>query len=241
MILKSKKDILIRAIILVCVSDRGFWEFEKLGGQIYSKERREQQRKKVYDFLKQKGYIDYMTDEEKYIFEQPVEGENSEHIASYRLQDEALSSLLWVLNLRDMPDWLTLSEEDYHPLLQVTPHNNLHNLIQSTNLRSEQEIALQTEVAMLWHWRAIEKGYVPKDGRRWSDCITEIFGDEYKKVLDQIPRSQQAPGDFLIGNKTVSSLNESEQAILDVVAYWRHYALEWVMGNEEWDEVSVDT
>lgn len=239
--MKSKREILIRAIILVCVSDRGFWEFNNLGGKVYSRERREHQRKIVYDFLKRKGYDSYMTAKEKYIFEQPIEGKETEYIASFRLQDEALSSLLWALNLRDMPNWLTLSEDDYHPLLQVNVNNNLEELMSSCVLRSEDEIALQTEVAMVWHWRAIEIGYTPKDGRRWGECITAIFGEEYEDVLAQIPQTDEAPGDFLVGKKTVAELNGYEQSVFKTIAYWRHHAFEWIMGDEDWDEVSTDT
>jgi len=36
-------------------------------------------------------------------------------------------------------------------------------------------------------------------------------------------------------------LNKTEQGMLDIIAYRRHYAFEWIMGDDAWDEVSVDT
>ena len=239
--MKNKKDILTRAIVLLCVSDRSFLEAETLGSKSYTCEQREEQRNRIYSWLKKTGYLQYMTQQEITLFEEAVGGFNSTEIFNCRFQYEAIVVLLWALGLRDMPNYSCFLEEDFHDILKIGTGHNLDILMNTCQLRPEEEIALQTEVAMLWHWRAIEMGQVPKDGKSWSDCIKLIFGDEYEAVLRHIPQASQSPHDFLVGETPVSKLNKTEQGMLDIIAYWRHHAFEWIMSDDAWDEVSADT
>lgn len=239
--MKSKEEILARALVLLCVSDRAFLEIETVEGKTYSFEQREKQRNKIYNWLTRNGYRQYMTSRECDIFEEVVDGGRSDDIYDQRFQYEALAVLLWALNLYEMPDCATASMDDFHVHLKIDTNHNFDKVLSECQLRSEKELAFQTEVAMLWHWRAIEIGNVPKKGRSWGDCIELIFGEEYKAVLSHIPQAKEMPCDFLVGGKSVAELNRTEQQMLYIIAYWRHYAFEWIMGEDDWDEVAVDT
>lgn len=239
--MKNKKEILARAIVLLCVFDRAFLEMEKIGGKTYSFEKREEQRKKIYNWLKRMGYLQYMTSQECDAFKESVGGARSDDIFSYRFQYEALAVLLWALRMYEMPNGTRGVMDDFHSYLSIGANHNFDELLKSCQLRSEEELVIQTEVAMLWHWRTIEIGNMPKNGRSWGDCIKMIFGEEYEKMLSYIPQAKETPCDFLVGGKPVAELNRTEQQTLDIIAYWRHYAFEWIMGDDAWDEVSADT
>ena len=66
--MKSAKEILARSAISMCVSDRGYLENSVMHGTYFSKQDRERQRQLIWKWLNEKGYVDFVTEQEKDFF-----------------------------------------------------------------------------------------------------------------------------------------------------------------------------
>ena len=239
--MKTKQDILSRAVVLLCVSDRAFLEIETLGDMTYTCEQRNEQRNRIYNWLKKAGYHRHMTQQELALFEETVGGVRSDKIFGCRFQYEAVAVLLWALTLCDMPNYLCFSENDFHRVLRVGAEHSVDTLMNACQLRSKEEIVMQTEVAMLWHWRAIELNTELPEGETWVGVIRRMFGAEAEEALKYIPHQQRGKQDFLVGKTPAGKLGRLKKTFLKEYSEWRHHAFEWVLGDEPWDEVSTDT
>ena len=240
--MKTKQEIVERAIILNALWNRCGLETEMVGGDFYDEQERERRRINVLEWLQDKGYYDSVTAEEKRIFEQPVSKHGTKELWSKEFQCKASDALLWALGLvPEMSDYLHFPFDDRWDLLQIGSEHTKEKLMASCVMRSRGEMEFETDLACLWHWRAMEIGSTPPNGQSWRECILSIFGEECAPLLDEIPWSKKAPGDFLVGKKTVSQFNKTEEKMFYINAYWRHYGLEWITSDAAWDEVSVDT
>ena len=47
--------------------------------------------------------------------------------------------------------------------------------------------------------------------------------------------------DFLVNNRLFASLSTMEKERIRMIAVWRQHAFEWIIGNDSWDEVEVNT
>ncbi|ADL52039.1 hypothetical protein [Clostridium cellulovorans] len=68
-----------------------------------------------------------------------------------------------------------------------------------------------------------------------------MFGHQYEKVLEDIQQFDIEQNDFMVNNKSVSNLNIEEKKRINCIAKWRHHAFEWIVGDEAWDEIEINT
>lgn len=237
--MKSIETICIRAVILLCLSDRCALEKSYINGRVYSLKAREVQRQAIYNWLLKKGYSKYITYDEKRIFEQEIGKGNSDDIISMQIQYESIEPCLWVLGIKKaLTNYDDFVLEDFHPILEIGSNHSLEVLIERCKFKDENEIIDKREVAMLWNWRAIEgKNPIFKE-RNAREIIISTFGDEYKKIADMIEYGSR---DFKVGNKQFYELNGNELEKVKSIAYWRQYAFEWITGENYWDKVEIDT
>jgi hypothetical protein len=69
---KDKKDIVSRAIILLCLSDRCALEKGVICGKSYSMKARETQQKAIYKWLTNNKYLGLMNSRERAFFEKKI-------------------------------------------------------------------------------------------------------------------------------------------------------------------------
>lgn len=240
--MKSAKEIVARSVILLCVSDRCALERPTIGGRTYSIKQREDQRLAINQWLKNKGYADMLTKDERTLFEQKVDGENKEEILSAQVQYEAIEPCLWTLGLtQKLSKYDQFVIDDFHPVLQIGLNHTVEKVLDASSIQTDEAILLQNEISMLWHWRTIEYNNPIFETSSVKDLVKSVFGNRYEKVLESIQQFDDYKNDFLVQNKSYFNLGIEDKKRIYYIAKWRHHAFEWIVGDEEWDEVELNT
>lgn len=240
--MKNTEEIATRAIILLCLSDRCVLERTTIGGRVYTVKQREEQREAIYQWLQDKGYTSSFTLNEKILFELEVGIGNSDEILSKQIQYEAIEPCLWSLGLVDkLSEYDKFVLEDFHPLLQIGRNHSLEKLLNTGSLRKFEDIVLQNEISMLWHWRARESENSIFSHKSAKEIIVSTFGEQYLEILDRIQSFKNGQDDFIVNNKVFNDLNSEEKNRIKIIAQWRHHAYEWIIGDKTWDDVELDT
>lgn len=240
--MKNAKEIIARSVILLCVSDRCALEKSTIGGRTYSKKQREEQRLAIYKWLQNKGYSVMMTKSERSLFEQEVGSGNKNEILSIQVQYEAIEPCLWTLGLvQKLSSYDQFVLDDFHQVLQIGMNHTLERVLDASSLQADEAIQLQNEISMLWYWRSIECNNPIFKTSSTKDIVKSVFGNQYEKVLEGIQQFDNQQNDFMVNNKPFSNLNIEEKKRINCIAKWRQHAFEWIVGDEAWDEVELNT
>ncbi|MCM1222933.1 MAG: DUF4272 domain-containing protein [Lachnospiraceae bacterium] len=240
--MKSIKEIMVRAIILVCLSDRCALEEKIIEGRRYPISEREKQREAIRNWLDRVGYMQYATQKERDLFDKSLGKENKNDILYYQVQYEAVEPCLWSLGLVNrLSDYEQFVLEDFHSILQIGIGHSYEKVVEKCKPREKREIELQTEIAMLWHWRAREAYNPIFTKESIGSIVKNTFGKQYLEILSQIAYIDINEKDFVLKNGMFADLNDDEKRHIEVISLWRHHAFEWIMGNNSWDEVEVNT
>jgi Domain of unknown function (DUF4272) len=240
--MKSAKEIATRAIILLCLSDRCALERTTIGGRVYTIKQRDEQREVIYQWLQDKGYTSSITLNEKILFEREVGIGNTVEILSKQSQYEVIEPCLWSLGLVDkLSDYDKFVLEDFHPLLQIGGTHSLEKLLNTCSVRMHEDIVLQNEISMLWHWRARESNNSIFKFKSAKEIIISTFGKQYMQVIDRMGTFKTGQDDFIVNNKVFNELSSEEKNRIKIIAQWRHHAYEWIIGDKTWDDVELNT
>ncbi len=158
---------------------------------------------------------------------------------------EALSALLWSLNLLEpMPSYLELV--DGHALLQKTPlHSGVARISSAADLRASDEIETQQEAAMFWHWRTRtemfkRQGMSPPPGETYGATIARAVADAHSTGLV----ANVKDGDVEVDGLAYGELAQEAWGPIASLSVERHFALNWLCGyapGNAWDETPTDT
>lgn len=242
--MKSKEDIIRRAEIVLCISDRCSLERNvdyKLVKHGYRE--RETQRLTILKWLKQSNFYEYMEDTDKMLFDHKVGHIFTDNMfIQNKFQHEAIEPLLWSLGLiSKMTSYSEYSLADRHKLMCVHIPHTMDEMIKKTILKSEENIEFRRKIAMLWHWRAVEgKNQIFKD-EPIKDILLDIFGNKYIKAINYILKNQKNKQDFCLCDKPVYELDITTIQHLYKRTLWRYHAFEWIVSEEKWYDVSTDT
>ena len=246
--MKSINQIIGRAENLLCVVDRCGLENEICSVKYYTVKQREKQRLIIYDWLKLNNYIQFMTSSERRLFEKKVGNPLIKYTCHKKFfESEAIEPLLWTLGLikklSSYEKYTLTSSKDFdqvHSKLKVDVPNTHQELLREVIVQNEKDILLQNQIAMLWYWRAIEgnkpmskKIYTPKK-------VLDVFGSGYEDAIKYI-FSEPSQRDFKVGKKYVYELNFKEVQHLYKRAKWRYYAFEWLLSEDDWENVQLNT
>lgn len=235
--MKSVEEIIKRAVALISFCDRCAHEEEMIDGRFYSLDVRENQRKIVYDWLKRIGYDKYLTTEENEIFNRSVSINKDFSIANKSVLYESIQPLLWAIGLeRKISDYYKFVLKDFHATLMIGRNFNFKKIIKNSNLVDKDKIEKQRDIAMLWNWRS--KVYP----RIINEDIDKVVLRTFKEDLienTKIRLCNDIPRDFLALGKPYRLLAKDEIAQLEQIAIWRQHALEWILSEEEWDDVPI--
>lgn len=240
--MKSSEEIIARSVILLCISDRCALEKSAISGRAYSKKQREEQRMAIYKWLQNKEYTNYMTKSEMHLFEQEVGSENKNEILSNQVQYEAIEPCLWSLGLvNELSNYNQFVLTDFHPVLQISMQHMPKKILDVCNMRPEKEIYLQNEISMLWHWRIVEWNNPIFQTQNIKNIVITVFGQQYETIFANIRQLSSDQSDFMVNNKLINNLSEEEISSINCIAKWRHHAFEWIVGDDLWDEVELDS
>jgi hypothetical protein len=148
---------------------------------------------------------------------------------------EALGTLLWALQLAELPPY----DRPFDPedVASTDPAGG--------TLRDGEEIALERESALLWHWRARTTRLqaradveLPPRYASFDQLIAATAMRGYEQGLLPAP----ARGDFRAYGKVYRHLTPEQRAEAHSIAAERHHALNWLTGEgRSWDDVPLDT
>lgn len=240
--MKSTEEIIARAIILVCLSDRCALEENIIEGKRYTKSEREKQREAIRNWLNNTRYMEYATEKERELFDKQIGAAHKNNLLQYQVQYEAVEPCLWSLGLVEkLSDYENFVLEDFHPILQIGVNHSYEKVKETCKPRENKEIELQTEIAMLWHWRAQEAYNPIFNEESIIDVIPNILGERYSGILSHVSSLDVNGKDFLVNNRLFAGLSIMEKERIRMIAVWRQHAFEWIIGNDSWDEVETNT
>lgn len=247
--MRTADEIIGRAANLLCLADRCGLENKVCAGETYTRKQRESQRLIIYGWLKNNNYIQFMTEAEKFLLEKKVGNPFIKKVCQQKFFEcEAIETLLWTLGLTRrlssynnyiLIDWQDFNE--VHLKLKTNIPDSHEQLLKKIVMRSEEEIVFQDQIAMLWHWRAVEGKNPIFKTESVKDILIEIFGDDYRNAINRILGGQKDKQDFKIYDKYVYQLNSTEIQHLYKRTAWRYHAFEWLLTEEDWDDVNLNT
>lgn len=240
--MKNTREIIARAIILVCLSDRCALEENIIEGKRYTKSEREKQREAIRNWLNNSGYMEYATETEKELFNKKIGAVHKNNFLQYQVQYEAVEPCLWSLGLvNQLSDYENFVLEDFHSILQIGMNHSCEQVIASCKPKESKEIEQQTEIAMIWNWRAREAYNPIFKEQSIIDVVPNILGEQYIEILSHMSCMDVNGKDLLVKNRLFASLSAMEKERIKMISLWRQHAFEWIIGNDSWDEVEVNT
>jgi len=150
-------------------------------------------------------------------------------------QSEALGTLLWALQLAELPAY----DEPFEPSEVVAAETD------GGKLRDVEEIALERESARLWHWRARTAEVqsdptvrLPERFASFDQLVASVAMRGYEQGLLPAP----VRGDFGAYGQDYRRLRADHLAEAHAIAAERHHALAWLTSaGTPWDTVALDT
>jgi hypothetical protein len=144
---------------------------------------------------------------------------------------EALGTLLWALQLAELPPYDTPFTADA-----------LGADLATANLRPADDIEAERETARLWHWRARTAGLDPRDLPQQYASVDQVVASAAMRGYERGVLPQPLRGDFRAFGKIYRHLSPEEHAEAHALAAERHHALNWLCGEgSTWEDVPLDT
>lgn len=144
---------------------------------------------------------------------------------------EALGTLLWALQLAELPPYDTPFEPE-----------RLAVELANARLRPAEEIEAEHETARLWHWRARTAGLDPTVLPAKYSSVDQLVASVAMRGYERGLLPPPLRGDFRAYTKIYRHLSPLEQAEAHSIAAERHHALSWLCGEgPTWEEVPLDT
>lgn len=148
---------------------------------------------------------------------------------------EALGTLLWALQLLELPPYDRPFEPDAAAAADPA----------AGALRAREAIELECASARLWHWRARTTALLaggtlelPPRYATFDQLIAATAMRGYERGMLPAPTR----GDFRAYAKSYRHLSPLEHAEAHSIALERHHALSWLCGaGATWDDVPLDT
>lgn len=238
--MKSKEEILKRAIILLAFSDRCALEKKIIDGVRRSLNERERQRQAIVDWLMHMGYYDSVSEKEKQVFNRVITDKTNEDILSLQNHYECLEPMLLSLGLvSKLSSYDKFVLHDFHPVLRFGKNHSIKSLLENCHMVSNAQIKDYRELSMLWYWRCLECRNVLSRSTDIKKAIYNIFGEKYIQLLHTYNQFDNVANDFIIKGKKVIELNDEEIAKLSIISERRFYAFEWLSTDAEWDNVDL--
>jgi len=150
-------------------------------------------------------------------------------------QGEALGTLLWALDLVELPAY----DEpfDHDALVDVD--------LEPARLRELEELEQERDAARLWHWRARTAALVDDPStqlpEQW-ESFDQLVAATAMRGFEQGLLPAPLRGDFRAFGKVYRQLTPEQRSEALSIAAERHHALAWVTGfGSRWDDVPLDT
>lgn len=238
--MKEKEEVLRRAVCLLTFADRCSLEEKIFDGVRRSLEERETQRKTIIKWLEIKKYYEYLSEKEKRIFGTPITVKINKEALCLQNDYECIEPMLWSLGLvKELSSYDEFVLNDFHPVLKIGKNHSLESLVESCKNVPIAIVKNYRELSMLWYWRCLECRNNSSNAINILEAIRDIFGEEYIKLLQTYNYFDGNKCDFVIKGKIVAKLSDLEIEKLSIISERRFYAFEWLLADDEWDNVDL--
>lgn len=238
--MKSKEEILKRAVVLLTFSDRCALEKKMIDGVRRSLNEREGQRQAIVGWLMRMGYYNSVSNRERQIFNRIITDKANEEIMRKQTDYECLEPMLWSLGLvNELSKYDGFVLRDFHSVLVFGKNHSTQSLLRTCKMVSKDVIEDYREISMLWYWRCLECRNNIARTLDVKQTIYNLFGEKYIQLLHTYNQFNNEVNDFVIGDKKIADLNNEEITKLSIISERRFYAFEWLSTDAEWDDVDL--
>ncbi len=195
----------------------------------------------LLDWAKEQKIDGFLSKEERKLHKKKLGKWSYQDIGERFWRIESLKAVLWCIGVLDkMPSYFAVGKvNDTYTLL---PEGKVvTRFLARAKLRDEDAIAKERDFARFLNWR----------------CRTELCrlqgmkpprGDSYKKVVARALSAIEENGfpiehddvDILVNGVRFIDLGDEKGDMMSI-CYERHRALEWVLGEDDWDRTHADT
>jgi len=268
--MRTFNEIVDRAFLNLILNDRAWQEFERQPFETPSKKKRQESVKKLREVFYSRNMESVATEIEKKMIDTDINGGFDKATAVRMVHYyPSIPVLLWSVGLHAFPKYDGEFTGDFHPFFAEKEYRTENNtLVPAGNEPTLEQIEFALEITMLWHWRTIEGTNNPHIVKNPVDkTIIKIFGKDYRKyfekppqnfltslfslpnnatpedsnVIPKIPLTKSPYVDFAVNGTPYNELDSSIARNLSTSAQERHRALEWVIGEEDWQNTAMDT
>lgn len=233
--MQEKDVVLKRAICLLCVSDAASLEHPSVDiKNLPTVKSRNEQRQLINNWLKDYGYDCSLTENEKYMLEKEITKEFDWESYNLFYCRESIEPLLWTLSLSEhLSEYSQMSSAPFYEMLNTAESHDMKKLMKKAVTRDIDKIKERREVAMLWHWRTRTPNKInAKEKTKEIFPYLETIVNENFTICDE---------DFALDNRPFKDLELQQKQLIEKISFWRHYAFEWILGDEEWEDVATTT
>lgn len=193
-------------------------------------------------WARDQGIADHYSETEEELMERPIGEIEPEELFALGWRLQALVATLWATgHLEAMPTYAhSVAAADVRSLMPL--RKPVAEFLAAARLRPEEELRAERLRAEFWNWRARcdmfrRRGMAPPAGQTYEATIT---GAAEAAARDGLI-AEVVAGDVGCDGRPYHALADQEFADAASTALERHHALNWICGDDDWDDVSTDT
>lgn len=241
MITRTIKDIIIQSTIISAITERIALDRDIVFGKKHSLNWKNDYKQLIFDWLIKENLLTKLSEKQIRLFQKDIGKLDADEL-QIASQYWSIESLTWAISLRKMSSYrykrIVLGSDE----IFMGQDNSVERTLAVSTLRPTQEIHIQKEISMIWHWRCIEYLHYGNSEfkENLKDIITDIFGKDYIEVMDKI-QNFNIHKDLMVGKKPFYEITEKQCKEILRISIWRQHAFEWLFSKEDWDDVDVDS
>ncbi|MCX7846294.1 MAG: DUF4272 domain-containing protein [Dictyoglomaceae bacterium] len=188
----------------------------------------------LYSWMEKEDLLNYLTSDELESFSKPLGDWNNMELIKAIWKNESLGTLLWALSLiPQIPpyDNLFIPERLIENLTLFRPKEQF---LEKVELRSENEIKRERDIAEYWFWR-LQIFDMEKKDESFSEKmnIKEIISSVAEKAYLEGYISEPIEGDFPILGKPFKYITLDEYLQISYIIVERYNTLNWLCDYEK--------
>jgi hypothetical protein len=238
--MQTKDAIVERALALGLIAIRAQYE-NGIRNRAEVKERCQQLGQELLTWARSQRIDSFLSENERELHEKKLGDWSDDEIGERFWRIESLKAVLWCIQvLERMPPYSEVGRvNDVYASLPVG--KEITRFRAHAVLRAEEVVEKEREFAEFLNWRCRTEllrlqGMQPPMGDNYSDVVARAL-----PVITESNFPIEHDGvDILVNGVRFIDLGDEKGQMMSI-CYERHLALEWVLGDDEWDEARADT
>ncbi len=188
----------------------------------------------LYSWMKKEDLLSYLTSEELESFSKPLGKWDNIEIIKSIWKNESLGTLLWALSLiPQIPPYDNLFVPE-RLIENLTLFRSKEYFLEKVELRSEEEIKRERNIAEYWFWRLQVFDMEKRDeGVSEKINLKDIISSVAEKAYFEGYLPKPIDGDFPILGKPFRDITLDEYLIISYIIVERYNTFNWICGYRE--------